>query len=319
MDRTVQKRRPRIVIQNNDSASININAVNFENIDPNIKTQSTIFIGNDVNQTSHVTTQGKHGYDKSSGCNRAASNSHQKSNINAPQDKYSTKRVNEIILTPSQRRLAGVDLSGISYQSGIGRAIQRKTNINSNVNPFHLPSSRISPLKKHSSTKCDRRLLDSFNRDRCLQVNSSLNLLHRKSNNFSSDSRSYINNSSVMDANPSRSSNNKSNRDDDITVVVPELEHLDWYRSGTGSGVKNLLDAFNDVQTPEFNKGKNKPGTNSIINNQSTSTSRNEGKAPVEDDNVFQTDEILDIDESITYVEDTDFGEAQDGMLITLM
>ncbi|KAK1359759.1 hypothetical protein POM88_044233 [Heracleum sosnowskyi] len=224
------------------------------------------FLSNDVNQTSHVTTQGKHGYDKSSGCNRAASNSHKKSNINAPQDKYSTKRVNEIILTPSQRRLAGVDLS-----------------------------------------------------DRCLQVNSSLNLLHRKSNNFSSDSRSYINNSSVMDANPSRSSNNKSNRDDDITVVVPELEHLDWYHSGTGSGVKNLLDAFNDVQTPEFNKGKNKPGTNSIINNQSTSTSRNEGKALVEDDNVFQTDEILDIDESITYVEDTDFGEAQNGMLITLM
>ncbi|KAK1388724.1 hypothetical protein POM88_016902 [Heracleum sosnowskyi] len=97
----VQKRRPISVIQKHDSASININAVNFENIDPNIKTQSTILIGN----ASHSITTEFVGVDLS-GCNRAASNSHQKSNINAPQDHSSTKRVNEIILTPSQRSIA---------------------------------------------------------------------------------------------------------------------------------------------------------------------------------------------------------------------
>ncbi|XP_074371042.1 uncharacterized protein LOC141712126 isoform X4 [Apium graveolens] len=70
-------------------------------------------------------------------------------------------------MTPSQRRLSNIDLSGISYQSSVTRILHRPSALKPAPRPnFELPASRISPSKNLYSSTIDKRLLESYNRDR---------------------------------------------------------------------------------------------------------------------------------------------------------
>ncbi|KAK1351350.1 hypothetical protein POM88_054436 [Heracleum sosnowskyi] len=149
-------------------------------------------------------------------------------------------------LTPSQRRLNAHNFPGLNHRNPLSQInINARVNPHVNLKPFQLPASRISPKKciqpsvpvkdaKYSSWEC--KLQNNSNK--------SMNLLNsQQRKKVVPFHMNHIGRKSVA----SQSSEKKA---DDITVLVPDLDHIgvrmpEWYQSKASGSGKNLMESFN--------------------------------------------------------------------------
>ncbi|KAK1396367.1 hypothetical protein POM88_006230 [Heracleum sosnowskyi] len=164
-----------------------------------------------------------------------------------------------------------VERDSTSVKKNISRTVS--TSVKDKQITFQLPASRITPRSAQADINKHQRLLDTYNRDRGLQVLPKYNLKH---NMTQIDSR-------IIET--SKSAKKKENKKF-ITVTVPQPEQLGvkcpvWYPQSSGhgsnnteiqksanvesssSGVKNLLSEFNDANEDQIEKD---PSDDYILN-----------------------------------------------------